>query len=327
MQLPTVSCRIAWQMAQLREEIAALAACFSSSAEIQSIANEAIPCRLTLEVLMDIYFRLVNAALCEISSGGTVSCLRPDPNCDYFTVHLGTLGDGAGTYGSLNIYDPWAKGLLFDDLIYCAGSMIFTQKGDDTPYGMPFLTFISAPLLVTVDGDIFTAFSIALIDVSFPLLETVGGDLIVGSSQNQETLDIHSLRTVGGNLDVGGILATSVDMDALETVGGDAQFGATATISLPSLTEVGGGISLGLGPTTTTVSIPSLAVLGGNFDAHGSALNVASVNHIFEILDAITPALTGITIDLSGGTSATPTGAGLAAATNLDILNTVSYNP
>jgi hypothetical protein len=126
--------------------------------------------------------------------------------------------------------------------------------------------------------------------------------------------------------------------------GGAAAFGVTGiatltTLSLPVLTTLDsentyGGVALNVNncASLTSITLPSLTTLMWNtasptggaaniaINFSGDALNAASVNSILTTLDAISPVLGGgssASIDLSGGTSATPTDAGITAASDL----------
>lgn len=304
------------------ETIARLNACLPTASGVQAISANLINLCSTFEGAQSVLDLQLKAAICWLGNGGAGgSCIRPDPSCDFFTVHLGTPNGP-----NLNIWDVWAKGLLFDDLEHAFGDMIFSQKGTEDPQGMPFLTFISAPLLTQVDGNLFTAFSHALLSVSFPLLTAVLGDCVVGSSNNLTDIDVHNLQTVGGNLDVGGVLTTTIDLSALISVGVDANLGATETIDCPNLTTVGGDILAGLSGPTTTIMMPNLTSLGGNVDFENAALNLQAVNDLLVVFAAL--GVTGRIFNLSGGTSAAPTGAGAAAVLTLQGQgNTVFVNP
>jgi len=98
------------------------------------------------------------------------------------------------------------------------------------------------------------------------------------------------------------------------------------SFELPNVTNITAAITLTNAPALEVFSIPSLTALSANINLNGGALTVDSVNAFYLQLDAITPALSGLTFNTAGGSNAAPTGAGLAAAVNLDVLNTVTKN-
>lgn len=129
---------------------------------------------------------------------------------------------------------------------------------------------------------------------------------------------------------------TSVNLSNVLSIGSLEIVSTTlTTVNLPSLVFFGAlSFSDGSTPELTTISIGS-GVNTGEADviAIGCKLNVTSVNNLLVRLAALdgtggTLSYDNHTIDLSGGTSAAPTGAGAAAVTTLEGRgNTVTVNP
>lgn len=287
--LPTYQCRIAWQIAQVREEISDLAACFPEATEVQSIANEAIPCRLTIEALLDIYFREVNAALCWLSSDGSTNCVRPW-ECDFLQIYT-----GENFMGPLHIYDPFARGFEFTDLITQDFDIWFNPVASDAAYPMSFLRNISMPVTVTVFGSISCVLEPALQSFVAPVLQYVGGDLNVNSNTALTEVIFTALQEVGGSINVGAML--------------------NPALLLPNLTTVGGDISIG-GNLVAAIDISSLTTFDGDFDASDASLPADQINGILIQLDTAC-VLSNKLVKLDAGGNAAPTGAGITAAANL----------
>ena len=322
--VPTYQCKIALQQVQTRAAINNLAACFPSNSDIQAIANEAIPCYLTLEQLFDIYQREVNASVCALTSIGE-NCDWPS-SCPFYTVH--TLNPTPG----LNIYDSRARGFYFPTLVTTNGGVQFSPFTDPnvTYFPMSFLETINFPVLHDMGGDMDCLGHPVLNSFLAPELVSVEGSVLIGSNPILKTIDLTSLATVGVDLGFSGNQNSDHNFPALVSVGG--AFGiSTSTITsveLPLLTTVGGSFGISDGGITS-YRLPSFTTFHGtHFTSSNCALDQATVNYLLVLLDSIKGTFSGsVTIDLSGGSSAAPTGAGSTAKASLITAgNTVTTN-
>lgn len=145
-------------------------------------------------------------------------------------------------------------------------------------------------------------------DIAFPVLTSTTGAIFASNQIALQTFSAPALVTLGADL----------HLENNPTL---------VSIDLSSLAVINGIITATGDPLLTTVTFGTLTAMGAaSMDLSGAALNVATVNDILVKLNAI-PGLTGKTINLSGGTSAAPTGAGAAAKIALvAALNTVSTN-
>lgn len=256
------------------------------------MANEAIPCALTVDQLIDIFNRELIAALCWLAGGNAIDCDKPD-GCPFYTVN------SPATSGSLDIFDPWMRGMVFPDTTLISGNFTTSASGiyDGNGGSMSFLTLISLPVLDEVNGFVYVAFQETLDSFSAPLLTTVTGNFQVGSNANQRSLDIPLIETVGGDFITSGTLYPSLLVPNLTSVGGDL-------ISI-------GGLAL------TDVDISGLTTFVGDFECVNAALTQQAVDDILVQLDSVV-VLSGVhNVLLNGGSSATPGAAGITAAANL----------
>ena len=175
---------------------------------------------------------------------------------------------------------------------------------------LPELLSLDLSALNTVAADFGpTLTSIGSLDL--PLLEVVGGSF--GSALDSATsLTVPALRSVGYAFGPTAPSLTSLDLSSLETVAG------TFAPTLAAL---------------ETLDVSGLLSVDGDFSVMGSALDQTSVDGILIRLAALngtggTTTYDGHIVDLSGGTSASPSNpAGLAAKAMLEgRLNTVNVN-
>lgn len=180
---------------------------------------------------------------------------------------------------------------------------------------------------------------------SAPNLTTVGGCFQLRGGNNAanahvNTIDLSSLTSVGANPwpDDGRIIGDGLGLTALAitTLNLSNLTFANAiyiqdnpnvtSIDLSSLTGTGtsvfggnAGMALINNASLTTINLSGLTTvsLNANYNFSSNALNVTTVNAILVKFATISPTGTG-TIDLSGGTNAAPTGAGLTAKTTLE---------
>lgn len=260
---------------------------------------------------------------------------------------------------AINNVDP-GVGVQFDNAPNLISVTITNQP-------LLFYIFVDfSPTLATITmtnvgylGDIEFAGNPGLTTLSFPI--TSCGYLGIFSDVNLTSLSLTALDHTDSDLDLfGNFKMSSLNLGVLKVVSGHINLNnsnAMTAISLPSLLNFSGAFSVstcplltslnvsamtsrssgGVGQTfdiaingaLTTVSFPALwpFVDAFDFNATGCALNVATVNAILVSALAAVPAITGIVIDLSGGTSAAPTGAGAAAKIALNLAgNTVTTN-
>lgn len=301
------------------ETISAINACLPTSSGVQAISANLVNLCSTFEGAQSVLDLQLKAAICWLGNGGSaISCDWPSA-CPYFIVQ--TEGYDIPT---LHLYAGDAKGFLVPDLVTTNGDVIFSPSIAFDPAPMPFLELASFPLLENVSGNVRIESQPVLSSALFPLLATVGGHFRVGSNADLTIIDVSSLVSTGAELWMDGNNAETVEFPSLTTVGD--YFTINAEPVVPLLATVAGDIEIqrqGL----TSYRLPSLTVFGGtSFKSQNCDLDVATVNHILVTLDAITPALSGVTILLNLGTSAAPTGAGAAAKVNLAVLNTVTTN-
>jgi hypothetical protein len=207
------------------------------------------------------------------------------------------------------------------------------------------LTSFVANSLVQINTD-FSATMVALTTLTLPLLQYTGGNFSVAAATLPGALSLPQLQYVGNSfgpvmsvitsisapnliycgLNCGGIcpLVTSIDYSSLQYVGGlfNGTFAALTTLNLPAIVRILQAVSL------TTVSLvtfsfgSTLKQIGNNVLIQNAALNQASVDGILVSLAALdgtngTTAWSNLTVNLSGGTSSTPSATGLAAKATL----------
>lgn len=229
------------------------------------------------------------------------------------------------------------------------------------------VTLVSAPLCASIGSDLNLGSMASVVTIDFGGLVTLAGGFSLGSCPLLTTLDLGALTTAGGTMalsgdlsslttiDTGSLVSTgnidassatitalsSVDFGSLETAQGFAggillPGSALTSFSLPVIQYLAiSGSALDLSDSTvlTSVSLGS-SLLGafGDILFPGCALDQASVDGIlvsFADLDGTggTTSYDNKTVDLSGGTNATPGVTGLAAKLILEGRgNTVTVN-
>lgn len=195
-----------------------------------------------------------------------------------------------------------------------------TQINVDFSLIVPTLTTLSLPLLKYI-GRTFTCNFSALSAFSLPSLESTGSSFTPAGTYTSMSFPLLSYvgQIFGPN-----VTCTSIDVSSLAIVITTvaATFTTLTTLSLPALVSVGSTFTI-TAPSLTTFSIGgTLKSIGGNFTMTGMALNQASVDGILVSLAALdgtngTTSYNNFTVNLSGGTSATPSATGLAAKTTL----------
>jgi hypothetical protein len=180
----------------------------------------------------------------------------------------------------------------------------------------------------------------SLATVAFPALQSVarppgslfevplGGSLTLTGLSAMTSLSLPVLATVGGAIAISGanVGLTTISLPLLATVGSTITVSTCTgltTLNLPALVTVAGDIAANSGHTAlTTVALGTVGVtrdIAGNVTLTGQALSEASVDAILAVLASLdgtngtTAWGAGRTVNLSGGTSATPSVAGLAS--------------
>lgn len=120
--------------------------------------------------------------------------------------------------------------------------------------------------------------------------------------------------------------AQSVAFTQATSIAGAQTFGTLPNllkVEYPNVSDVASTIAISTAPNLQVFSIAQ-GIEGGitaysstSIAITGAKLTVESVNNLLIQVLAVTPAVTSGTINLSGGTSAAPTGLGLAAKTAL----------
>lgn len=228
--------------------------------------------------------------------------------------------------------------LSFPDLVEVVGKF--------TP-GLLHLVTLNLPALVTVVGHFIPVdASPSLISIDLSSLVTVGGDLKFNSMPNLTSVDLSSLVSVGtlarDGADHGGTFSasggtglTSIDLSSLSIVQNhfDPQLASLTSLALPAITSIGGDFDIYSEEITSITWNSGLKKIGGLVSLEGAGkLAQASVDHILVRLAALngtggTTSFDNKTVDLSGGTNASPSATGLTAKATLEGRgNTVTVN-
>lgn len=206
------------------------------------------------------------------------------------------------------------------------------------------LTTISLPALLIINGA-FTPVGTSLATISMPLLTTITGAFsptlaalttltltnltsIVGAfglvAAALTTLSLPALTTMGSTWSTSMTLVTTVDLSSLQTVTGAATplFPALTTLSLPAIVTFGAAVTITAANLVTFSMGATLKSVGGNWTMTGMKLDQASVDGILVSLAALdgtggTTAYSSKVVNLSGGTSSTPSATGLTAKATL----------
>lgn len=234
-------------------------------------------------------------------------------------VIITTANDGtiSGTFAALTDLDLSAVELIDGEFRITANSLTSLDLGS--------LTTAHGALGFRVNGA-------TSIDLS-ALEEIVFGNF-TATFNALTTLDLSSFRK--GDLGFSADLLTSIDVSAYED---DNDLGVTfyapalTSFSMPAIKYLRGGVFLNnCVPSLTTFSMGAGLLESNDFNMTGSAMNAASVNGILVRLAALdgtggTVLFENKTVDLSGGTAASPSGAGLTAKATLEGRgNTVTVN-
>jgi hypothetical protein len=243
---------------------------------------------------------------------------------------------GASGFSPTNLAS--VTSMSFPSLSFCGG--------DFAPQSMASLTTLSLPILAYVGGTFSPNTMAALTALSLPELTYVGGIFSPNSAANLATLSVPNLVYVG-TLQLYNLAAlTSFSAPNLVYYAPyglgsiAASMASLTTFSTPATRIISGAGSFtmnsGLG-NLTTVTLGTVGVLKvvsvGTINISGQKLDQASVNGILALLVSLdgTNGTTlwgaGKTVNISGGTSAAPSGQGIIdKATLLARTATVTTN-
>ena len=199
-------------------------------------------------------------------------------------------------------------------IIYFGGTECADVNVISGEYSVNVLTAreISAPNLTTVDGAIFlyaSNFLDALTTVSFPALETVSiyASSLPEFTNGSESIYINNWSSL-----------QNIYFDSLRVVKGLIQIignSSITSLNLNNLEEVG-EINISNNLSLTTVNISSISSLVGNCYFNSNNLNQLTVDAILAKLVSIN--YSNLTVDLSGGTNASPSAQGLLDKATLE---------
>lgn len=156
-----------------------------------------------------------------------------------------------------------------------------TTSGLLSIQGNPILTAIDLDDLETVSDAFLIQNNDAVVDLAFPNLTTVADNIGMSSSSLLES------------------------------------------VAFPALTSIGGNLNMAADPALTEVTFGALLSIGGNVSFGSSGLPEAQVDAILAMLVDLdgtggTTLFENATVNLSGGTNAIPSAAGLTAKTTLE---------
>lgn len=189
------------------------------------------------------------------------------------------------------------------------------------------LTVISFPELTTILNSLTTSGMAALTTLSFPKLSYISSNFAPSGADLLTVFSFPLLTRIGSTFAPATMaILTVISMPALTIILGAASvatMAALTTVSLPAMITYGSTITmnsaLGNLATLTLGTIGTLkAVTGATINISGQKLTAGSVNALLALLVSLdgtggtTLWGTGKTLNVSGGTSAAPSGAGIA---------------
>lgn len=294
------------------EAIKALVVCIPPAAGITGLSARITGCT-TLDEAQSILNLAVQETLCWLGTGGAGESCNWPTSCPTFTVET------PASYGALFLYDSRARGFNVPNLVHASDKLYFQASDADENYTMSYLTDINLPLLETVQGPFYCVAQKVLTRINMPLLTSVSSIMHIVANPLLTDLNMPNLATVGGDLEIDGNGITSFIHPLLTFVGGEFRCATDTlvTVDLSGLTTVVGDFRME-GASLTTFRLPAFVTWGGNqWSNINSGLDAATVNYVLELLDGFGVSGGTKIIDLSGGTSAAPTGAGITAKANL----------
>lgn len=184
------------------------------------------------------------------------------------------------------------------------------------------LATLSMGSLISVNGA-FNPTLPLLTSLTLTSLQAVTGAFGL-TAASLTTLAMPALTTLGAGFAPVCAAATTVTLTSLSSITGTvaASFASLTTLSLPALTTVTSTFTITAANLVTFSMNTGLLNIGGNFTMTGMKLNQASVDGILVRLAALdgtggTTSYNNRTVNLSGGTSSTPSATGLAAKATL----------
>lgn len=198
-----------------------------------------------------------------------------------------------------------------------AGALVFggsALAGMFGVMGSTALTSLRFDALTSLGGTARITGCAALVTLTMPLLASVGGTLDIHGNSSLTALAFAALTYVPGTLGAWNLTAlTSLTFPVFALLAGSLDLSGNTSLtslSLAALTSLAGSLNVSGGSALVTLTVAaSIGTSNGfTFNASGCALNTASVDAILAAFAAGLGGTTSGTIDLSGGTNASPTG-------------------
>ena len=222
--------------------------------------------------------------------------------------------------GSIQILMSALSGTVATLTSLVASNLI--QISNDFSMNAAALTTLTLTNLKYVGGQFIPNFA-SLTSFSMPALVAVTG-ACTPTIPLATTLSMPLLTYVGSNFNPSAAACTTLDLSSLQYLGGIFQpsFANLATINLPAIVNIGSNVNITAANLVTFSFGSTLKLVGGNVTMTGMKLNQASVDGILVSLAALdgtggTTSYDSKTVNLSGGTSATPSATGLTAKATL----------
>jgi hypothetical protein len=236
---------------------------------------------------------------------------------------------GIGTGQSFGIKgDSTVTSILCGSLTSCAGSLQCSANSSLTTVGLGALvscagivslsgcnalTSFSAASLTSCGGTFSLSGCTALASVTLSGLSTCDGQVNVSGCTSLTSLTLSALTSIGGSLLIYACTSlASLSLAALSYCDGYANFsGCTSltSLTLSGLTSMIGTMDVSGCTSLVTIAFPGYVSIanGFSFNASGCALDVTSVDAILAAFAAGGGGVTIGTLNLSGGTNASPT--------------------
>ena len=272
-----------------------------------------------------IYGSLATVWTANCVIGGTYSGPYLVANIDN-TITAGTLGSGFSAITTLNlggiqVINNGFNGTLALLTSFVASDLI--QCNSDFRMTAATLTTLTLTNLANVGGDFGGSYAV-LTSLSAANLIAINGTLTLTASTLLTSVNLSVLTYIGGTAVISLTTVTTLNLASLQYVGSSAAITAAALInfSLPAIITLNSTFQITAANLVTFSFGSTLLKVGGNVTITNAKLDVTSVNSILVSLAALdgtggTTAYSSKTVNLSGGTSATPTGAGATAKTTL----------
>jgi hypothetical protein len=260
--------------------------------------------------------QLISASNVNFSNAALVTVSFPKIAYITGTLTLGTTSFSTLTLSSLIILGAFTinstslTSVNFSNAQSIQGAFTITSGTALTTINLPSITFVGG----AISGTAVALTSFVLTNLSYIL----GAFSLTAAVLT--TLSLPSLIQIGGAWSTTMALVTTATFTSLQTVGGavSASFAALATLTFPAIVSFGSTVTFVAANLVTFSMGATLKSVGGNWSMAGMKLDQASVDGILVSLAALdgtggTTAYSSKTVNLSGGTSATPSATGLAA--------------